>query len=182
MTTFLISIFISGAFSSNIWVGNLADAIGRRKAIIVGTITFLIGGTIQTAAQNLSMVLGGRFVAGMGIGMLAMLAPLYQAEVRIFQYRIFVIRLSLTSKYSTRLPTRLFVVDSRHYNSLCLVLGHSLRPSLDMGATMVSQGNRPNGVSPWPCKCLSLPSAPATFSIFKCSQMIPAIPLGLFIL
>lgn len=97
MTTFLISIFISGAFSSNIWVGNLADAIGRRKAIIVGTITFLIGGTIQTAAQNLSMVLGGRFVAGMGIGMLAMLAPLYQAEVRIFQYRIFVIKLSLTS-------------------------------------------------------------------------------------
>lgn len=60
--------------------------MGRRKAIIVGTITFLIGGTIQTAAQNLGMVLGGRFVAGMGIGMLAMLAPLYQAEVRHFEF------------------------------------------------------------------------------------------------
>lgn len=74
--------FSVGAFTSNIWVGNLADAIGRRKAIMIGTIIFLIGGTIQTAAQNLSMMLGGRFVAGMGIGMLAMLAPLYQAEVR----------------------------------------------------------------------------------------------------
>jgi len=78
----------------------LADMVGRRKAIMVGCVVFIIGGSIQTAAQGLSWMWGGRFLgenmtnlphlvvkltvhhpAGMGIGMLAMLAPLYQSEI-----------------------------------------------------------------------------------------------------
>ncbi|KAH7097624.1 general substrate transporter [Auriculariales sp. MPI-PUGE-AT-0066] len=78
---FIVSMLLLGAFSSNIYVGTLADTVGRRKAIIAGCIIFLIGGTIQTAAQGLSWMWGGRFLAGMGIGMLAMLAPLYQSEI-----------------------------------------------------------------------------------------------------
>ncbi|KAH9836374.1 general substrate transporter [Rhodofomes roseus] len=70
-----------GAFASNIYVGSLADTIGRRLTILAGCIVFLIGGAIQTAAQNIGYMYGGRFLAGMGIGMLAMLAPLYQAEI-----------------------------------------------------------------------------------------------------
>jgi MFS family permease len=66
-------------------VGDLADTFGRRKAIIAGVVIFLIGGSVQTGAQNFGMMLAGRFFAGFGIGMLAMLAPLYQAEVRCSQ-------------------------------------------------------------------------------------------------
>ena len=67
--------------SSNIYVGSLAHWAGRRIAIIVGFLIFLLGGGIQTGAQNIHYMYGGRFLAGMGIGMLAMLAPLYQAEI-----------------------------------------------------------------------------------------------------
>ena len=66
---------------SNIYVGSLADWAGRRIAIIVGCLVFLLGGGVQTGAQNIHYMYGGRFLAGMGIGMLAMLAPLYQAEI-----------------------------------------------------------------------------------------------------
>lgn len=77
----IAGLLLLGAFSANIYVGTLTDWIGRRKAILIGVIVFLIGGSIQAGAQNLSMIMAGRFFAGMGIGMLAMLAPLYQAEV-----------------------------------------------------------------------------------------------------
>ncbi|TFK46300.1 general substrate transporter [Heliocybe sulcata] len=70
-----------GAFASNIWVGTLADTFGRRKAILCGCILFFLGGGLQCGAQSISYMYGGRFLAGMGIGMLAMLAPLYQSEI-----------------------------------------------------------------------------------------------------
>lgn len=66
------------------------------------------------------MVLGGRFVAGMGIGMLAMLAPLYQAEVRHFEFYFDPIQDSQTFEYGFRSLTLQFVVGSQRYNSSCV--------------------------------------------------------------
>jgi MFS family permease len=77
----ITSMLLLGAFASNVFVGSLADAVGRRAAILAGCVVFLVGGAFQTAAQGLSWMYGGRFIAGIGIGMLAMLAPLYQSEV-----------------------------------------------------------------------------------------------------
>jgi MFS family permease len=77
----ITSMLLLGAFASNAFVGTLADTVGRRAAILAGCIIFLIGGTFQTAAQGISWMYAGRFIAGLGIGMLAMLAPLYQSEV-----------------------------------------------------------------------------------------------------
>jgi MFS family permease len=84
----ITSMLLLGAFASNIFVGTLADRVGRRRAILAGCIIFLIGGAFQTAAQGLGWMYGGRFVAGVGIGMLAMLAPLYQSEVHILFFCI----------------------------------------------------------------------------------------------
>jgi MFS family permease len=36
---------------------------------------------LQTGARNMDMMLAGRFFAGFGVGILADLAPLYQAEI-----------------------------------------------------------------------------------------------------
>ncbi|KAH9937984.1 general substrate transporter [Amylocystis lapponica] len=77
----IVGCLLLGAFASNIYVGSLADYAGRRVAILIGCLVFLLGGAVQTGAQNIKYLYGGRFCAGMGIGMLAMLAPLYQAEI-----------------------------------------------------------------------------------------------------
>ncbi|OSC96354.1 general substrate transporter [Trametes coccinea BRFM310] len=77
----IVGCLLLGAFASNIYVGSLADYVGRRVSILAGCLVFLLGGSIQAAAQNIHYMYGGRFLAGMGIGMLAMLAPLYQAEI-----------------------------------------------------------------------------------------------------
>ncbi|EMD35511.1 hypothetical protein CERSUDRAFT_116251 [Gelatoporia subvermispora B] len=77
----IVGCLLLGAFASNIYIGTLADWAGRRVSILAGCVVFLTGGAIQTGAQSIHYMYGGRFLAGMGIGMLAMLAPLYQAEI-----------------------------------------------------------------------------------------------------
>lgn len=70
-----------GAFVGCIPASLLADAFSRRLAIMIGALVFILGGVLQTAAQNQGMMMAGRFFAGVGIGMLSMLAPLYQSEI-----------------------------------------------------------------------------------------------------
>ncbi|KDQ49680.1 hypothetical protein JAAARDRAFT_616077 [Jaapia argillacea MUCL 33604] len=78
---FITGCLLLGAFASNIWVGSVADIFGRRRAILAGCMLFFLGGGLQCGAQSINYMYGGRFLAGMGIGMLAMLAPLYQSEI-----------------------------------------------------------------------------------------------------
>jgi MFS family permease len=57
------------------------DHLGRRRSILAGCLVFFIGGALQTSAKAIGWMFAGRFLAGLGIGMLAMLAPLYQSEI-----------------------------------------------------------------------------------------------------
>jgi len=48
---------------------------------MTGAIIFCLGGALQTGAQNLGYLYAGRAIAGIGIGFLVMIIPLYQAEI-----------------------------------------------------------------------------------------------------
>lgn len=73
--------FTGGAFCGAAVAGLVANRLGRRKTIILGALVFCLGGAIQTSAQNLGYLYGGRVVAGLGVGILTMIIPLYQAEI-----------------------------------------------------------------------------------------------------
>jgi predicted MFS family arabinose efflux permease len=45
------------------------------EVVVVAGVIFIIGGTLQTACNGKEMMLAGRFIAGMGIGFLGVLAP-----------------------------------------------------------------------------------------------------------
>jgi hypothetical protein len=47
-------------------------------AIIIGCIIYLIGGAFQTGAANLNYLWAGRWIAGLGVGFLVMIVPIYQ--------------------------------------------------------------------------------------------------------
>ena len=40
----------------------------------------MLGGALQTAAVNLNYLYAGRVLAGVGVGQLVMIIPLYQSE------------------------------------------------------------------------------------------------------
>ncbi|KAL2852110.1 general substrate transporter [Aspergillus pseudoustus] len=57
------------------------DHFGRRATILAGGLVFCLGGALQAGAQNYAYILSGRTVAGVAIGILTMIIPLYQAEL-----------------------------------------------------------------------------------------------------
>jgi len=70
-----------GAFIGAMNQGWLADKISRKWSIFVAVWIFVFGSALQTGAMNFEMLLGARFVGGIGVGMLAMVAPLYISEI-----------------------------------------------------------------------------------------------------
>ncbi|KAL2691374.1 hypothetical protein Neosp_001759 [[Neocosmospora] mangrovei] len=77
----VVSMFTAGAFFGAGAGGTLGDRIGRRGTIVVGAIVFLLGGGLQTGARNIHFLWTGRFISGLGVGVLCMIVPLYQAEL-----------------------------------------------------------------------------------------------------
>ncbi|OXN04757.1 hypothetical protein V6000_001179 [Aspergillus fumigatus] len=70
-----------GALLGALNQGWIADKISRRYSIVVAVIIFTIGSILQTAAVDYAMLTVARFIGGVGIGMLSMVAPLYISEI-----------------------------------------------------------------------------------------------------
>lgn len=77
----IVSIFTGGAFFGAMFAGATGDWLGRRMTIMVGSIIFILGSALQTAATNFGFLYAGRAIAGLGIGFMVMIIPLYQAEI-----------------------------------------------------------------------------------------------------
>lgn len=77
----VVSFFTGGAFCGSGLSGPIGDRLGRRWTIVIGCCVYLLGGALQTAGPNLNCLLAGRWLAGVGVGFLVMIIPLYQAEI-----------------------------------------------------------------------------------------------------
>ena len=70
-----------GAFLGAMNVGWIADKFSRKRTIMIAVLIFLFGSGLQTGAMTFSMLVGGRFVGGIGVGMLSTTAPVYISEM-----------------------------------------------------------------------------------------------------
>ncbi|KAI0475407.1 low-affinity glucose transporter HXT3 [Xylariaceae sp. FL0804] len=61
--------------------GPLADHFGRKGSMLMAVVVFVIGSSFQAGADSIPMVFAGRAVAGLAIGMLTMIVPMYMSEV-----------------------------------------------------------------------------------------------------
>lgn len=77
----VVSTFAGGCFFGAMSAGWLADRIGRKRTIQVGSAVAVLGCSLQTGAQNISYLMVGRVIAGLAIGCLSMIVPLYQSEI-----------------------------------------------------------------------------------------------------
>ncbi|KAL4901445.1 hypothetical protein BDW74DRAFT_187681 [Aspergillus multicolor] len=76
----VVALFTAGAFFGAFGAG-FTDPLGRRKTLVLGSVLFIIGGIIQTAAMNLGMLYFSRIFSGFGIGILVEVVPMFQAEI-----------------------------------------------------------------------------------------------------
>lgn len=78
---FLTAILELGAWFGVLVNGIIADVFGRKKSTVGGVCVFLVGVIVQACAKDAGYILGGRFVTGIGVGVLSMIVPLYNAEL-----------------------------------------------------------------------------------------------------
>lgn len=77
----MVAILEVGAFISSLLVGRIGDVLGRRRTILWGSLIFVVGGALQTAATSMPMMMLGRIIAGLGVGTLSTIVPVYQSEI-----------------------------------------------------------------------------------------------------
>ncbi|KAK9357809.1 general substrate transporter [Lipomyces starkeyi] len=93
---------LAGALSS----GVLGDLLSRKGAIQVGTIFWCIGAALQSASTGVGMLIAGRAIAGICIGLTSTLVPIYQSEIaprkirgRIVSFQYFALTWGILIQY-----------------------------------------------------------------------------------
>lgn len=77
----IVGIMLVGCFLGALSAGPLADRISRKYSIVLFSVVFIFSAVLQTVSINLTMLLLSRLVAGVSVGALSMLVPLYQSEI-----------------------------------------------------------------------------------------------------
>lgn len=61
-----MSVFTGGAFFGAMFAGYAGDRLGRKWTIMIGALIFILGGSLQTAADHINYLYAGRCLAGLG--------------------------------------------------------------------------------------------------------------------
>jgi SP family galactose:H+ symporter-like MFS transporter len=78
---FVVSIVLVGAATGALLGGRFADRIGRRGTLLVTSIIFIAGAIVCAAAGGVTVLVIGRAIVGLGIGLASSAVPLYISEV-----------------------------------------------------------------------------------------------------
>ncbi len=70
-----------GAMFGSLAGGYVADHFGRKRALFAAAALFIIGATVEALSPNVPVLVFGRLAAGFGVGVAAVAAPLYAAEL-----------------------------------------------------------------------------------------------------
>lgn len=81
------SSILLGALVGSSSSGILADRLGRKGAQQCSAIIFIIGGIILLFTDTFHLFVFGRFIQGLGVGIVSMVVPMYLAEIAPSKYR-----------------------------------------------------------------------------------------------
>ncbi|ODQ54738.1 general substrate transporter [Saitoella complicata NRRL Y-17804] len=76
----IVSILSAGTFFGALFGAPTGDFLGRRLGLVFGCLVFCLGVALQTAATMTDLFAAGRFFAGLGVGIISCLVPMYQSE------------------------------------------------------------------------------------------------------
>ncbi|XP_015878513.3 D-xylose-proton symporter-like 2 isoform X1 [Ziziphus jujuba] len=76
-----------GALIGSVLAFKIADFLGRRRELISAAVLYLVGAVVTGVAPNFAVMVIGRFIYGIGIGLAMHAAPMYIAETSPTQIR-----------------------------------------------------------------------------------------------
>ena len=77
----IVSTLLIGALFGALFGGPFADRFGRKRSLVLTTLLFLVGTVVLVEATDVTALLAGRLITGLGIGIASMAVPLYIAEI-----------------------------------------------------------------------------------------------------
>ena len=77
----IVSVYYGGTLIGALVAGSLADRAGRIKAVVFGSMWALLGAVLQASAQNIAWMCCARVIAGIGVGAIDCVIPVWSAEV-----------------------------------------------------------------------------------------------------
>ncbi|KAF5687263.1 RCO3 glucose transporter [Fusarium circinatum] len=80
-SSIIVAILSAGTALGALLAAPTGDSLGRRKTLLLAVGIFCVGAIFQVCANNMDMLLVGRFFAGIGVGLISVLVPLYQSEM-----------------------------------------------------------------------------------------------------
>ncbi|MDR1238276.1 MAG: MFS transporter, partial [Propionibacteriaceae bacterium] len=91
LTTFtegvVTSSLLFGAAIGAVSGGQLSDAFGRKRTIIIASVLFFVGAILCVIAPDLSVMVAGRVILGLAVGGASTVVPVYLAELAPFEIR-----------------------------------------------------------------------------------------------
>jgi MFS transporter, SP family, galactose:H+ symporter len=79
-TELVVAVVLLGAAAGALSGGRIADWIGRRTTLLITSIIFIVGALICAFAESLNMLIAGRLIVGLAIG-LSSIVPVYISEI-----------------------------------------------------------------------------------------------------
>lgn len=83
----VVSAVLLGALIGALSSGRLADYFGRKKLLVVDSLLFILGTLVTAVGHTVEIIVIGRIVVGVAIGVASYVAPLYIAEISPARYR-----------------------------------------------------------------------------------------------
>ncbi|GIY73459.1 proton myo-inositol cotransporter [Caerostris darwini] len=77
----VVSVTIITAWLFCLMAGQAADRFGRKIVIVIASVVFTAGSIVMGLSEHVGLLIAGRIIVGMGIGLASMCVPMYIAEV-----------------------------------------------------------------------------------------------------
>ncbi|KAG0261849.1 hypothetical protein BG011_000612 [Mortierella polycephala] len=77
----IVASMAAGSFFGALMAGTLGDMISRKRTIMLASLIWIVGSIIQCATVNIPMLIVGRIINGVAVGLASMIVPVYQAEI-----------------------------------------------------------------------------------------------------
>jgi sugar porter (SP) family MFS transporter len=87
MNGLVVGMVLLGALMGALNSGHLTDKLGRRTLLIIDAGIFIVGTITTAVASDIQVLMLGRFIVGIAIGIASYVAPLYISEIAPLRYR-----------------------------------------------------------------------------------------------
>lgn len=77
----VVTAVLIGGLAGSLLSGRLADILGRKRINILAALIFVLGSIVAAVAQSATVLIVGRLLLGLAIGIVSFSVPLYLAEI-----------------------------------------------------------------------------------------------------